>query len=820
MTLRALLVRTFLAAVCLMAASSSALAQAAADSRGILECTISTQKGSVVLPGVLVRVVGSSDAQVAEELSDGEGHVKITLPPAEYHLYAALEGFQPADVSAVVLPDQVVKVTLDLAIATLTDRVHVVAAPTISSADTLAVIETVHHEEAELQLPGGGVQSALRLLPSIIEVRTGTSIDGGRPHQAGFQIQSASIVNPVTQTSHPILPSLAVDSVSVLANPYEVEFGRFSSGVVVVQTRRPTDRWRTLVDNLEPALRMRRFTLLQIQGIALAQPSMVTGGPLAGGRVSLEVAAQYHYETTDIPSRPDTELRTTQWFSGFSRADVKVSSRHSLLLNGGLFPNSVNQATLGTFTPPAATADISGRTSHAMASDRYILTNSALLESTVQFQAYRAAVSGQGTDTMELLPGTTLGNFFNQQRRDASSYQWIETLSGSHRTFGRLNLFKTGIDLLHSQYEGASNSGPILIARSDGTLSRRLGYDGPTVQSAKSTDVALFAQDRIQAGNHWYVELGGRLEHYSMIDDWAATPRVGVAVLLNDSGTNVLRGGFGLFHERTPLVAGAFEQFEAALDTRFDTDGITPLGPPTLYEHVTAPDLKTARSATWDASYDHRLNRMLSMHIGVLDREGSQQPIVDPVRTEQDAELLLSSTGRSSYHQVEAAIHLTGSRADADVTYTRSSAREDLNALVDFFDVVLAPIIGANAYAPAAADAPNRLFVRAWAKPARQWLVLGTLDWRSGLPYSIVNDALDFVGARNKRRFPSYARLDAGIDRRITIGRMQPWLGLRVTNALNSFLPSDVQANLGSPGFGSFYNSVYREYRIHLRFEH
>jgi hypothetical protein len=28
-----------------------------------------------------------------------------------------------------------------------------------------------------------------------------------------------------------------------------------------------------------------------------------------------------------------------------------------------------------------------------------------------------------------------------------------------------------------------------------------------------------------------------------------------------------------------------------------------------------------------------------------------------------------------------------------------------------------------------------------------------------------------------------------------------------------------VQANLGSPAFGSFYNSVYREYRIRIRIE-
>ena len=99
------------------------------------------------------------------------------------------------------------------------------------------------------------------------------------------------------------------------------------------------------------------------------------------------------------------------------------------------------------------------------------------------------------------------------------------------------------------------------------------------------------------------------------------------------------------------------------------------------------------------------------------------------------------------------------------------------------------------------------------------WLVLGTLDWRSGLPYSIVNDTLDFVGPRNEQRFPTYLRVDAGFERRLSVARVHPWVGLRVANALNSFLPVDVQANLGSPDFGHFYNSPFREYRIHVRFE-
>jgi len=87
------------------------------------------------------------------------------------------------------------------------------------------------------------------------------------------------------------------------------------------------------------------------------------------------------------------------------------------------------------------------------------------------------------------------------------------------------------------------------------------------------------------------------------------------------------------------------------------------------------------------------------------------------------------------------------------------------------------------------------------------------------LPYSTVNEALDFVGSRNSARMPTFFRLDAGLEHRFTIKKFQPWIGFRAYNALNSFLPADVQANIASPNFGGLYNSQFRQYRLQLRFE-
>src|SRR5204863_5922735 len=136
-----------------------------------------------------------------------------------------------------------------------------------------------------------------------------------------------------------------------------------------------------------------------------------------------------------------------------------------------------------------------------------------------------------------------------------------------------------GVDVLFNRYDGTSASRPVLIERADGTLARRLDFAGESEQAVRSSDVALFVQDRFQPNTRWYLEFGGRLDRDGIVDRFNLTPRVGTAVLLNASGSAVLRGGFGMFYERTPSAAGTFNTFESALDTRFASDGVTPLSP-------------------------------------------------------------------------------------------------------------------------------------------------------------------------------------------------------------------------------------------------
>ncbi|MBZ5557902.1 MAG: TonB-dependent receptor [Acidobacteriia bacterium] len=789
---------------------------------GAIDGAVSTQH-TTPLGGVSVIVIDATGRIVATVVSDGDGRFHVGgLVTGTYRVMAVFQGFETMLESAAVTDRDPANVTIDLPIGTLSDTIDVVGTTTaVSGGDTLAPVEAIASRELDQFVPGTGFQGAVRMLSTAITLPDGSiSIKGGRPNQAGVQLGAATLVDPASAIANVSLPDDAIDSVTVLPNPYAVEYGRFASGLVVIQTRRAKDQWIFRINRFGPTFRNRRdqpFTFTHIDAFG---PRFATGGPLVKDRVFLEQTGQFRYSTGEVPSRPPDEERVSTTMSSFTRLDANVSPSHSLGATVGLFPSRSTFATLGTFIPPDASVDFHIYGKQASITERALWTAKTVSETTLQFFQSRTDVVPQGTAPMELQPDTTLGNFFNRQHRNSTSYQLVSVVTTDRDGPVGLHLFKAGVDLIHTQYDGTSDSRSVVIERADGTTARRLDFAAATSQAVGSLEAALFAQDRLQLHPRWYVEFGGRLDRDGVLDRINLSPRLGTAVLLNESGSAVLRGGWGLFYERTPAVAGAFGTFELETDTRFAADGVTPLGPAARVARLTAPGLETPRSRTWDVTYEHRLNAQWAFRTGFLQREGRQELIVTPSVTPAGAALTLSSAGASSYRDAEVGVHFTrGSSVDVDASYVRSKAQGDLNALTNFFDTVLTPVVGANAYAPLNADVPHRLFVRGRLMPAPRWLFLGVFDWRTGIPYSAVNEMLDFVGPRNSLRFPNAARLELGLERRIKVLRYQPWVGIRVTNILGAFLPADVQANTNSPSYGTFYNSDNRGVRLQFRFE-
>jgi hypothetical protein len=800
-------------------------------SRGGLTATVTTQSGSVRLPGVALTVTSLEGRTIASDFSDGDGALRLTdLAPGLYRVRASLSGFDDVSVTVRVDANAQAAVNLDLPVSGVAERVDVIgnaetAPPSIGQTlSTKGVLESRVVEQ--LPIRDNSVMSALKLLAGIVDGPGGVSIKGGRSNQSGLQIGMATLTD--TSTGAPLfkLPADAIDSVEVLPNPYAVEFGRFSSGLTVVNTKRAGDSWRVLLNAPDFSFRADRTSPWKLTGIESFGPRIGVGGPLVKGRLFLEQSAQFRYEVSEVWSRPTDQTRNTMWLSAFTRLDANLSPGQSLIGSFNFFPSKVSDINLNTFNGPDVSADQHDRLIDGSVAAHSVLTDKAVLESTVQLNGFRVDVAGHGTAPMELIPAQNAGNFFNQQHRMTQTLQWVEAATGSYELKGVTHLFKVGADLMHTNFDGTSDSQPVEVRRDDLTLTRRLTFIGPSQQDVVSTDFAVFAQDRVQLKPRLLLEFGARIDRDGVLAKTNATPRVGLVLLLNSSGSSVVRGGYGLFYERTPSVVGAFSQFETMTDTRYGRDGATVLGAPRLFENVTAPNMEVARSATWNLELDERVTPQWSLRASVLERRGSHEAIVTPqtVGTGPDAlnTLELASDGRSLYREGEVTLrYAAGPRFDVSGTYVRSSAYANLNNYTAFFNNVRWPIISSDAYAPTSNNTPNRLVTSTRMVFGQQWLLSSIFELHSGFPYSVTNDTLDWVGPRNQTyHFPVLAMLDLDFEHKFTSIKGKPWIGFRAYNALNRFTPIEVQSNLGSSTFGTFYNSYGRQIRLQIRIEH
>jgi hypothetical protein len=410
---------------------------------------------------------------------------------------------------------------------------------------------------------------------------------------------------------------------------------------------------------------------------------------------------------------------------------------------------------------------------------------------------------------MELTVDGSRGGYFNRQQRRTHAYQWSETLTLSRSSRVGDHLIKAGFDLLRSSYSGESATRPVIVRRADGTPSWRQDFGGATTQRAAGTDVAVYAQDRWRVRPRLLVEPGVRADYDGVLGRTSVSPRLGVVVGVFQPDVGIIRGGAGLFFERTPLNVAAFESFEAATVTRFEADGTTESAPPVTWVHR-ALALDTPRAFVWNVEYTHRFGSSVFVKVNHLERTGSREFIVDPVTTADGHDLQLDSRGRSEFRETEISVRV-GQSDDRQVTtsYVRSHGAGDLNAYDLYFGTVRQPVIRANEFSVTPVDVPNRLLVRATVPLVRRWSAGALLEVRDGFPYSRIDEDQAFVGARNTGgRLPALCTLDVSLLRPGRILGREVRYGVKVFHVFGTFEPRDIQNNVDSAAFGSLYNGL------------
>jgi hypothetical protein len=778
---------------------------------GRVVATITTLEGTMHLPGVDVELRAADDRLViAKTATDGAGQVTFPeVPPGRYLLTGTRAGFAPKD-SAVfdIAANQEVEVLLDIQLTFALPPVAVQASPSATdSIQPVSMSDMLSGSVLDLApIAGDDFQSLLPLLPGVVRGPDGRlRIKGGQPTQGALQISSTSLIDPSTGDFDLELPAPSLESVEVLSNPFAAEYGRFSSSVTQIRTRRGTNEWEIAPGNLVP-----RFGKM-LKRVRAFEPRFSVRGPLVKDRAFLAQDFQFRYAAVPVKSLPDEPEIAMNSFDSFTRIDTVVSSRHTL--GGGLitFPRDIDRMTMNTFRPPGTTPDLDQSGWSTGGVDRFAIAPNIVLESSLAARWFEVSVGTEGRDPgepMTYAPQTQSGAYFNTQERDVASVQWVEALSVSSTWRGQ-HVFKLGTDLQVSEFSGFSESRLLDIRRLDGSLAERTVFTGRPEQEERGIEFSVFAQDRWRMGSRLTSELGLRVDRDPILGRINWSPRAGIAVGIMPEGRAILRGGFGMFVQRTPLNVGAFPSFEPRTVARFAADG-SRLGPAVAYRNVLDPDLHTPRASVGNIEWNQRFGRRTLLKIGALHRYGSHEFILTP--DPAAGRLLLTSGGSSRFNELEVtARQLSAGRRDLTVSYVLSKGTADLNNYDQFYGNVRSPIIRANEHNLIPTDVRHRLLLRGTIGVGRSWDFAPVLELRSGFPWSAVNEFQDFVGPRNRAgRLPAVRTLDFSIARPWRFKKYRFRAGVRFFNIFGVSAARDVQNNLTSPDYGSFYNPIER----------
>ena len=773
-----------------------------------------TWKDKSVLPGVAVELIEDSGGELVQRtVSDDLGRFSLeSVAPGIYRLRARLPGFADYETEGFSLATgQQKSLRMELKLAALQDQVEVVADREEESRQTGTSAETVAADRINVApVRGDDFGDLLPLMPGVVRATDGRlNMKGGEANQSSLVVNnSTNATDPVTGEAGFNLPTDAIETVNVLPNPYAAEFGRFSAGITNILTRQGTDKWSYTVNNFFPRLKIRDGAIMGLGGFT---PRLGVRGPLVEGKVYIAQTLRYKFLKTKIPAQPDLVSDTRlESFESFTQLDVNLNERNTLSALFAVFPRRLDYVNLDTFNAQPVTSNLHTRGYGVSLSERASFSPEVVLDSTLAYKRYDADIFGQGLGAMNWTPDLNTGNFFNIQRRNTRTLQWVESLSIYRTGWGGEHLFKFGLDVLHASFDGLSQSRPVNIVRADGTRARRIEYSSATSQRERTTDLAFFAQDRWRFNDRFLLELGARVDRDGALDQSHFSPRAGIVIGVLPGARGILRGGAGLFFERTPLNVASFEKYERPTVTRYATDGVTPIEA-RQFSLSSADDLQPPYSFTWNIEYDHRLTSKLLLKTNYLRRNGQREYLVDPLPG-VDSQLRLDSRGRSRYWEVE----VTG-RYDMDdesffiLSYVRSESKRDLNTFDSFYGNFRNPIIRPNAFSLSNTDTPHRLVAQGTFILPGEWIVSPVVEIRKGFPYSLINEEREFIGQRNRDgRFPIQKTLDLDIQKWVKIWKWNTRVGVRFFNLLGTFNPRDFQGNIDSNNFGVFSNKLRR----------
>lgn len=784
------------------------------------------------LPGVVVNLSGERlGDRTLQTVTDYEGAYSFTgLVAGEYRLSIELQGFYTYEKKISIQIDATVEHDALLIALTPTGKVLVTADPTEANrteSTTPSVITQADLREAPLI--DQKFQDALPLLPGVVRGPDGNlNIKGTRPSQSGILVSSLNVTDPWTGTPAIELPIEAVETVQVHSNPYSSEYGKFTGAVTTIETRSGSNDLRYLFTGVLPRPRWRDG---KMYGIGAATPRIAVGGPIKKDKLFFFQSLEYRFVRTNVPSLEALEEHQRdiqrESFDSFSRLDYVINSNNRLTASFSIFPQKQDFFNLNTFNPSDTTANFHQRGWFLAFNEQATFKSGGLLQSSFSVKQFDGDIFGNSGAPYQITPERNFGGWFDRQHRESRRYELLEIYNLAPFNWRGSHALRVGVNYSYTTFSGSDRSAPVSTIRADGTTYQQINFSGAGDLLRHQNEISAFVQNKWIVNSRVVFDLGLRYDRDLIGAENNFAPRLGLVLVPASNGRTVVRGGVGLFYDKIPLNVGSFEQYQDFVVTTFANDGTTIVDGPRLFLNTAPSDLKNPYSLAWNAQVDHEVTPRLLLRLGYEERSTRRDFVLEPVTdatTLNTGRLLLINSGRSRYRELQAVARFRFQEGrNIFLSYVRSQARGNLNDFNHYFGNLKQAVLRPDEYAKQPFDAPNRMLF--WGEFALPFDVVATpvVDWRTGFPFSVVNEQQDFVGPRNEGgRFPSLFSLDVLVMKGLTIPfrgkKYRGRAGLTIFNITNHWNPRDVQNNLDSRQFGTFFNSPGLSLRLKFEF--
>jgi len=331
--------------------------------RGIVFVADSNGDRSIV-PDATVKLIGGSVSM--HTISDERGSYNFTaVVPGAYQIEVKAPGLIGSKILKVV-SGTALDIPVQLTVQAMKESVAVTASePAISKQSS---DETVVNRSQVLNAPNKDdrFDSLLPLIPGVVRGPDSLiNMKGARSSQGGALLNTASVTDPATGNIAINLPIDVVESVKVIANPYDPEYGRLTGAVSSVGTTTSNfNAFHFSIQNLLPRPRKRNGDFVGLESVT---PRLTLTGPVVKNKIAFTQSVEYRFVRTPVSSLPPLQRdMKLEGFNSFSQLDVNLTERQSLTASFALYPQKLNYLGLNTFTPQPSTPDLPSARLHGL----------------------------------------------------------------------------------------------------------------------------------------------------------------------------------------------------------------------------------------------------------------------------------------------------------------------------------------------------------------------------------------------------------------------------------------------------------------------